>query len=103
MFVIFSFLGGYMSAINTHNVGGETGQTGLPLLNWSTLFGDVRVAHFFGIHSLQLIPLFGYIMSSSVKEESKAKTFIWIGTLFYLSFVCFTMYQALNGLPFIKL
>ena len=103
MFVIFSFLGGYMSAINTHNVGGETGQAGLPLLNWSTLFGDVRVAHFFGIHSLQLIPLFGYIMSSSVKEESKAKTFIWIGTLFYLSFVCFTMYQALNGLPFIKL
>lgn len=103
MFVIFSFLGGYMSAINTHNVGGETGQAGLPFLNWSTLFGDVRVAHFFGIHSLQLIPLFGYIMSSSVKEESKAKTFIWIGTLFYLSFVCFTMYQALNGLPFIKL
>ena len=103
MFVVFSFLGGYMSAINTHNVGGETGQAGLPFLNWSTLFGDVRVAHFFGIHSLQLIPLFGYMMSSSVKDESKAKTFIWIGTLFYLSFVCFTMYQALNGLPFIKL
>ena len=55
MFVFFSFFGGYMSALNSHNVDGEIGKAGLPLLNWSTLFGDLRVAHFFGIHSLQLI------------------------------------------------
>ncbi|MBK8670757.1 MAG: hypothetical protein IPN89_15410 [Saprospiraceae bacterium] len=103
MFVIFSFLGGYMSAINTHNIGGEIGQAGLPFLNWSTLFGDVRVAHFFGIHSLQIIPLFGYIISARIYEESKSKTFIWSGALLYFGFVCFTMYQALEGAPFIRL
>lgn len=103
MFVIFSFLGGYMSAINTHNVGGEIGQAGLPLLNWSTLFGDVRVAHFFGIHSLQAIPLLGYVISTRIHEESKATTYIWAGALLYFGFICFTLYQALNGLPFIRL
>ena len=103
MFVVFSFLGGYMSVINTHNVGGEIGQAGLPLLNWSTLFGDVRVAHFFGIHSLQVIPLLGYVMSTRIHDESKAKTYIWAGALLYFSFICFTLYQALHGLPFLPL
>jgi hypothetical protein len=101
MFVIFSFLGGYMSVINSHNVGGDMGQAGLPLLNWSTIFGDVRVAHFFGIHSLQLIPILGSFISARIGDVTKAKTFIWAATLIYFSFVCFTMYQALNGVPFI--
>ena len=48
-----------MSVINSHNIGGKIGETGLPLLNWSTLNGDLRVAHFFGIHSLQIIPILG--------------------------------------------
>jgi hypothetical protein len=100
-FVIFSFLGGYMSAINSHNIGGEIGKEGLPFLNWSTLFGDVRVAHFFGLHSLQLIPLAGYFINSSTNEPQKAKMFIWIVAIIYFCFVSFTMYQALNGKPFI--
>jgi len=103
MFVLFSFLGGYMSAINNHNIGGEIGQAGLPLLNWSTLFGDVRVAHFFGIHSLQVIPLFGYFVSIRFIDESKAKTLIWLGAIIYFSFICFTMYQALDGMPLIRM
>ena len=101
MFVIFSFFGGYMSAVNSHNVGGEIGQSGLPLLNWSTLFGDLRVGHFFGIHSLQVIPLLGYFLSNYIKDASTAIGFIWLGSLVYFSFICFTIYQALNAMPFI--
>ena len=92
-----------MSAINNHNIGGGIGQAGLPLLNWSTLFGDVRVAHFFGIHSLQVIPLFGYFVSIRFIDEFKAKTYIWLGSTLYFSFICFTMYQALDGMPFIRM
>ncbi len=100
-FVIFSFFGGYMSAINSHNIGGDIGQAGLPLLNWSTLFGDLRVAHFFGIHSLQIIPLLGYYLSQRVQNEKKIKLYIWLGTLLYLSFILFTIFQAFNAKPLI--
>lgn len=101
MFVIFSFFGGYMSGINSHNVGGEIGAKGLPLLNWSTLFGDLRVAHFFGVHSLQLIPVFGYFISQNTENQSKAKQRIWVFSALYLLFVVFTMLQGLAGKPFI--
>ena len=101
LFVIFSFMGGYMSIINSHNIGGKIGEAGLPFINWSTLFGDLRVAHFFGIHSLQVIPFLGFYVSANIKNESKASLFVWIGSIIYLGFVCFTMMQALNGIPFV--
>jgi hypothetical protein len=101
LFVIFSFMGGYMSVINSHNVGGKIGESGITFLNWSTLFGDLRVAHFFGIHSLQIIPLLGFYVSSTIKNESKASLMIWVGSIIYLAFVCFTLIQAIHGTPFI--
>jgi hypothetical protein len=100
-FVIFSFFGGYMSVINSHNIGGKIGEVGLPLLNWSTLFGDLRVAHFFGIHSLQIIPILGYYTSKRITNEKNATSIIWIGSIVYLAFICFAMMQALEGIPFI--
>ncbi len=100
-FVIFSFMGGYMSAINSHNVGGQIGEAGLPLLNWSTIFGDLRVPHFFGLHSLQLIPLFGYFISKNPNKESKTKRLVWIFSILYFAFVSFTLWQALKGVPFL--
>jgi hypothetical protein len=101
MFVIFSFFGGYMSGINSHNVGGEIGAKGLPLLNWSTLFGDLRVAHFFGVHSLQLIPVLGYFVSQNIENQKKAKKRVWVFSVLYFLFLVFTMVQALVGKPFI--
>ena len=100
-FIIFSFFGGYMSVINSHNVGGKIGEAGLPLLNWSTLFGDLRVAHFFGIHSLQIIPLLGYYTSKTIINEGKATSIIWIGSIVYFAFICFVIVQALRGISFI--
>jgi hypothetical protein len=100
-FVVFSFMGGYMSVINSHNVGGKIGESGLTFLNWSTLFGDLRVAHFFGIHSLQVIPLLGFFISTNIKSESKASLIIGLGSVIYLAFICFTMMQAISGVAFI--
>lgn len=50
--------GAYMSAHNGHWVGGaQTDAGGLPLFNWSVTGGDLRVAHFVGLHAAQFIPL----------------------------------------------
>lgn len=103
IFVIFSFFGGYMSVLNTHHVGGEMGKSGLPFLNWSTLYGDLRVAHFFGIHSLQIIPLAGWIITDKIKEENKAKKMVWLISFLYFLFISALAVQSILGLPFLSI
>ncbi len=98
-FTVFSLFGGYISALKGHTIGGEDGSDGLVFLNWSKVFGDLRVAHFFGIHSLQVIPLVAIIC---IKFLNAKQSFIsvWVFSLIYLTYVCFTMLNAFQGHPF---
>lgn len=99
-FVIFSLFGGYISSTKGHTVDAIDGSKGLFFLNWSASFGDLRVAHFFGIHSLQIIPLFGYLLSKYFKSNFHIKS-ILIFSIFYFLYVIITMFQAFLGVPFI--
>ena len=50
--------GGYMSAKTSHWVGGVASDAGaLAFFNWSVTGGDLRVAHFVGLHASQFVPL----------------------------------------------
>ena len=67
-FIFFSLEGGMMLSLARHTVGGPDGGPGLPLTNWSSEHGDLRIAHFLGIHSLQILPLLGYYVAKSRKQ-----------------------------------
>lgn len=91
-FLFFSLEGGMMLGIMKHTVGGPDGGPGLPVVNWSKEYGDLRIAHFIGIHALQVLPLFGYYMS-----RTKTQTILFSTAYFLLASVLFL--QALKGIP----
>lgn len=102
--VVGSWIGGQMISQVAHNVGVADGGAGLPILNWSTIAGDLRVAHFFGLHSIQIIPLFAVMLSKKWNASSRNQVIavVAFGVIF-ASLIGFTFYQAKQGMPFIKL
>lgn len=101
-FVVFSLFGGYISSLQGHTVGAVDGGKGLWFLNWSTHFGDLRVAHFLGIHSLQIIPLFAIVISKYF-DNSRSIVAVKTFSLVYFFFILWTLGQGLLGIPFLKL
>ena len=98
-----SWVGGQMIGQMAHNVGVADGGEGLPLLNWSTIAGDLRIAHFFGLHGIQIIPLFAVALTNRWKASNTLKSIVVIlFGLLYASWIAFTFYQAKQGIPLVR-
>jgi hypothetical protein len=102
--IVGSWVGGQMISQMAHNVGVADGGEGLPILNWSTTGGDLRVAHFVGLHGIQIIPLFAWILVQKWNTRTVQKTLavVTFGLCFAAS-IAFVFYQAKQGIPLIKL
>jgi hypothetical protein len=97
IFVVGSFIGGYMGYLRSHQIGGPMGEAGLALLNWSVNYGDVRVSHFIGLHALQILPLFAWLLIKNNTNHKNLSLLVHIFALFYLSIVMVTLIQAILG------
>jgi hypothetical protein len=95
LFVIFAFQGFVMGSRMNHSVGANNDNSNLFIVGWSKTVGDLRVAHFIGMHALQLLPF----LSFSLLKNTKA---IVIISLLYALLATLTLVQALKGNPFIR-
>lgn len=99
-----SWVGGQMISQMSHTVGVIDGGAGLPLVNWSTVGGDLRIAHFFGLHSIQIIPLFAVWIANKWNTTNKNQVIaVTIFGLLYATWIGFTFFQAKQAIPIISL
>ncbi len=82
-----------------HTVGAEDGLAGLPFLNWSRANGDLRVAHFFAIHALQIFPLAGFAFARRLWSQSLQIVAVCVFALFYTGAVAWLFADAMRGRP----
>lgn len=89
-----------MISYDGHGVGVAAKSAGLPLLNWKVTGGDLRVAHFVGLHAQQVLPLAGYVAARSARLSTR-ESLLAVGTvsLLYGGLVIATFVQALLGNP----
>lgn len=101
LFLVGGAIGGVMIVRGAHTVGAPDGGPGLPFLNWSSVAGDLRIAHGVALHALQILPLFGYACSRwpGLRSNVAQAAVLWLGSAGYAGLVFFLFRQAMAGQP----
>jgi hypothetical protein len=90
----------FQGIAGAHAVGVADGGPGLPLLGWSTVAGDLRVGHFFGLHAIQIA--IALLIIQRYLPAAMRMPLVTVGNLTYLGFVLIVTGQALRAEPFIN-
>jgi hypothetical protein len=103
VFLLGSIQGGALIANGAHAVGVPDGGPGLPLVNWSTEAGDLRVAHGIGLHGLQVFPILGCLLSSRAPRLGRgaAAVILGVATAGWLGLMAAAHMQAMAGRPLV--
>ncbi len=95
---------GSSAIVGAHAVGVPDGGAGLPVVGWSTEGGDLRVAHFVGLHGLQVLPLLGLALVRfgptwlPMRDRSRL---VGVAATFWIALTGLLTWQALREQPLI--
>jgi hypothetical protein len=101
LFLLAAAEGVFMVIHGSHTVGAADGGAGLPFVNWSRAHGDLRVAHFAGTHALQVLPLAGYWIGRSGRQEAVQVSYTAGIFFLYLGVMVVLFWTAWKGHPMI--
>lgn len=99
---------GAVSSVGAHSVGVADGGPGIPIVNWSTIGGDLRVPHFVGIHALQVLPVIGWLLARGGRhapgrtvtvsmDATHRAALVWVVGGLYAGLIGLLTWQALRG------
>jgi hypothetical protein len=92
---------GFLMAVpGAHAVGVPDGGPGLPLVGWSTTGGDLRIAHFVGMHALQGLPLLAAALAATHRVDEVARVrLVRIAAAAWAGLTVLLTWQALRAQP----
>ncbi|GAB3494569.1 hypothetical protein [Amycolatopsis cihanbeyliensis] len=91
-----------MPMVGGHGVGTPDGG-GLPILNWSTEGGDMRVPHFVGLHGIQVMLLLAIGLTALatryvwLRDERTRARLVGVGAAGYSGLLAVVTWQAMRG------
>ncbi|MDQ1513903.1 MAG: hypothetical protein QOC59_1745 [Microbacteriaceae bacterium] len=81
-----------------HTVGASDGGPGLPITGWSTEHGDLRIAHFVGLHALQVLPILAWLLTAVTSLGSRTRVrLLAVAGAGYGGAMLLLTWQALRG------
>jgi hypothetical protein len=81
-----------------HTVGAPDGGPGLPLTDWSTLHGDLRIGHFVGLHALQALPILAWLLARFTGLDERMRVrLLRLAAAGTAGVVALVTWQALRG------
>ena len=93
---------GRMPIVGAHTVGAPDGGRGLPVTGWSVEHGDLRIAHFIGMHGLQVLPLLAWWMSRRGLSQATQRRLVFSLAASYLALFFLLLWQAFRGQPIVQ-
>ncbi len=90
---------GRLPIAGAHTVGAPDGGRGLPVTGWSADHGDLRIAHFLGMHGLQVLPLLAWWIARRrvPAGERTQRNLIFAAAASYLGLFGLVLWQAFRG------
>jgi hypothetical protein len=90
---------GRLPTAGGHTVGASDGGRGLPVTGWSADHGDLRIAHFLGMHGLQVLPLLAWYIArrKARTSERTQRNLIFAAAASYLMLFALVLWQAFRG------